>query len=428
MTNFCDSAEIVSIDPSDIENISPALTICPSIDRNNHHRVSDILETKDLSVSCHNINRLYSKMDEIRYYLKVYFPVDIYGVVETFLDENVNDSEILINNYNVVRKDRICSGGGGILIYVKQYLNYRRIPELELPIIEAIFIELQFSNGNILVGFIYRPPNNNLVNYSEWLIIMDNLLDKINNTYNKVILLGDFNIDLLPTAVQKTSWINTFQSYYLNQLIDEPTRITSHSKTLLDHIYVFEDVNVSKSGLLSWAISDHNPIYITINKSNYVTNHDKIKNKHKTISYRKLADVDINTLGPCILDKLNFIDNSKDTNVNDLTSSWTSRVLSIIDTHWPVRTKRIKEHLPGWLTADIRKLMKERDTFKSSKSFVKYKKLRNKCKKEIKKAKSKYYINLIEANKNNQNIISKIFQDLGSKIKHRKTINKLTVD
>ena len=126
-------------------------------------------------------------MDEIRYYLKVYFPVDIYGVVETLLDENVNDSEIAINNYNVVRKDRICSGGGGILIYVKQHPNYRRIPELELPNIEAIFIELQFSNGNILVRFIYRPSNNNLVNYSEWLIIMDNLLDKINNTYNKVI-------------------------------------------------------------------------------------------------------------------------------------------------------------------------------------------------------------------------------------------------
>ena len=68
--------------------------------------------------------------------------------------------------------------------------------------------------------------------------------------------------------------------------------------------------------------------------------------------------------------------------------------------------------------------MKERDTFKSSKSFVKYKELRNKCKKEIKKAKSKYYINLIETNKNNQ----KFFQDLGSKIKSRKTINKLTVD
>ena len=327
----------------------------------------------------------------------------------------------------MVRKDRVCSGG--ILIYVEQHLNYRRIPELELPSIEAIFIKLQFSNGNILVGFIYRPPNNNLVNYSEWPLIMDNLLDKVNNTCNKVILLGDFNIDLLPTAVEKTSWINTFQSYYLNQLIDEPTRITSHSKTLLDHIYVSEDVNVSKSGLLSWAISDHNPIYITINKSNYVTNHDKLKNKHKTIRYRKLADVDINTLGPCILDTLNFIDNSKDTNVNDLTSSWTCRVLSILDTHWPVRTKRIKkEHQPGWLTADIRKLMKERDTFKSGKSLVKYKELRNKCKKEIKKAKSKYYINLIETNKNNQNIISKIFQDLGSKIKHRKTINKLPVD
>ena len=241
---------------------------------------------------------------------------------------------------------------------------------------------------------------------------MDLILDKVNNTYNKVILMGYFDIDILPTAVQKTSWINKFQSYNLT------------------HIYVSEDVNVSKSGLLSWAIIDHSPIYIIIDKSNYVTNHDKIKNKHKTIRYRKLADVDINTLGSCILDKLNFIDFREDTNVNDLSSFWMSRVLSILDTHWPVRTKRNKkEHQPGWLTsAEMRKLMKERDTFKSRKSFVKYKELRNKCKKEIKKTKSKNYINLIETNKNNQYMISKIFQDLGSKIKQRKTINKLTVD
>ena len=62
--------------------------------------------------------------------------------------------KIVVDNYNVVRKYRICTGGGGILIYVKQHLNYRRIPELELPNIEAIYIKLQFRNINILVGFI----------------------------------------------------------------------------------------------------------------------------------------------------------------------------------------------------------------------------------------------------------------------------------
>ena len=112
----------------------------------------------------------------------------------------------------------------------------------------------------------------------------------------------------------------------------------------LTHIYVSEDVNVFKSGVLSWAISDHSPIYIIIDKSNYVTNHDKTKNKHITMRYRKLVDVDVNTLGPCILDKLNFIDISEDTNVNDLRSFWMSQVLSILDTHWPVRTNRIEKN------------------------------------------------------------------------------------
>ena len=75
------------------------------------------------------------------------------------------------------------------------------------------------------------------------------LLDKVKNTYNKLILLGDFNIDLLPTALQKTSWINTFQRYYLTQLtvygndIDSPESIgnelnqnfTTVINELIDH-------------------------------------------------------------------------------------------------------------------------------------------------------------------------------------------------
>ena len=70
-----------------------------------HYTDFNVLKTKDLSLVCHNINRLYSKLDEIRYHVKTNFPVDIYGVVETFLNSTVDDSEICIDNYNIIRRD-----------------------------------------------------------------------------------------------------------------------------------------------------------------------------------------------------------------------------------------------------------------------------------------------------------------------------------
>ena len=50
-----------------------------------HYTAFDVLKTKYLSLVCHNINSPYSKLDAIRCNVKKNFPVDIYGVVETFL-------------------------------------------------------------------------------------------------------------------------------------------------------------------------------------------------------------------------------------------------------------------------------------------------------------------------------------------------------
>ena len=54
--------------------------------------------------------------------------------------------------------------------------------------------------------------------------------------------------------------------------------------------------------------------------------------------------------------------------------------------------------------------------------------MRNECKKKIKEAKTNYYINLIETNKNDPKILTKIFQDLGSKNNRHKSIQKLKID
>ena len=78
-----------------------------------------------MEISCHNINRLESKFEEIKYNLlyseKKPF---IIGFCETFLKQNTNDKELQIPGYNMVRKDREGADGGGWVIYFSDNLPF----------------------------------------------------------------------------------------------------------------------------------------------------------------------------------------------------------------------------------------------------------------------------------------------------------------
>ena len=58
--------------------------------------------------------------------------------------------------------------------------------------------------------------------------------------------------------------------------------------------------------------------------------------------------------------------------------------MSILDRYCPKIKKRIKRDFqPVWLNTEIRKLMKQRDLYKSRKLYDAFKKLRNECKKKV---------------------------------------------
>ncbi len=48
-------------------------------------------------------------------------------------------------------------------------------------------------------------------------------------------------------------------------IITKPTRITDHTKMLIDHIYINKSIHQVKSGIAVFDISDHLPIFSIIN-------------------------------------------------------------------------------------------------------------------------------------------------------------------
>ena len=65
-------------------------------------------------------------------------------------------------------------------------------------------------------------------------------------------MMGDFNIDLLKISKKETirQYANMLLGSMCQCLIDLPTRVTSKSKSLIDHIYTNDKKHRINSGIL----------------------------------------------------------------------------------------------------------------------------------------------------------------------------------
>ena len=92
--------------------------------------------------------------------------------------------------------------------------------------------------------------------------LMENLTDEKHN-----FLVGDFNIDLMKTDTHEDSltYLDIMTSNLFVPHIIHPTRITPHTKTLIDNIFSnLPNFSQAKSGNITLAISDHLAQFLTI--------------------------------------------------------------------------------------------------------------------------------------------------------------------
>ncbi len=210
---------------------------------------------------CHlNINHILPKLSEIGYLLlEPNANTDVLCLTETFLSSSINDKELNINGYNLNWKDRHGKNGGGLLIYTSKLLTCLRRDDLEIEDVESIWLELVYSNQKpILISCVYRPPNSN----AEWVSKFEQMLTNADFEGKEILILGDFNIDLSANTIP-SKWSHLKNIFGLTQLINVPTRVTSTSATLVDHIYSNDPDNAIFVSVPKYAISDHYPICIS---------------------------------------------------------------------------------------------------------------------------------------------------------------------
>ena len=185
ITNFA-----ATVNSCSIRNVTQ--NVCNEL--NVGHRLQN---EQNMAIIHYNVNRLYSKLDEIRLYLNAHYPVSVYSCSETFLSSNILDHQISIEGYTIIRGDRISKEGGGLIVYMKNDIECICRNDLEHDIAETIWLEIKLKQKKIILAFIYRPPNEHTISYKTWSNYMDDAISSAYAEDKNIIILGDFNIDLL---------------------------------------------------------------------------------------------------------------------------------------------------------------------------------------------------------------------------------------
>ena len=164
---------------------------------------------------------------------------DIVAVSETRIMRKTSlTSNINLNNFSLEFSPTE-STAGGTLLYIANHLSYKPHSDLNLykaNQLESTFIEIiNAKKSNIIVGCFYKHPIMDVADFNKnyFKPLLENKLSKENK---QVFLLCYFNINLLNyNDHQPTNeFLDSLASNSFIPYILQPTRLTSHSKTLID--------------------------------------------------------------------------------------------------------------------------------------------------------------------------------------------------
>lgn len=166
---------------------------------------------------------------------------DIIAFSETWLTPAISNLELNFFNYTVYRCDRSAHNsnfgrGGGVLIAINSNLK-SKVLKVSFNCVEHIFVLLQLSNINFIIGCVYIPPRSHITVFENFFSAINELINS--NPTAKLILLGDFNLPSLvrSNTTMPTNCRSTTDSYFTSMLsffdINQYNFIPNHNDVML---------------------------------------------------------------------------------------------------------------------------------------------------------------------------------------------------
>lgn len=105
------------------------------------------------------------------------------------------------------------------------------------------------------IGCVYRTPDES----REVFYYLDDVIRHATKNSLEVSVIGDLNCDINNTSRQTERLLKFTIANELEQLMKEPTRVTSTTSTLIDVLITLTPKLFKKAGAINIAFSDHYP-------------------------------------------------------------------------------------------------------------------------------------------------------------------------
>ena len=286
-----------------------------------------------------NINSIRNKIKDVSLILKD--NCDILTIAESKLDASFPTAQFYLEGYSLPYRLDITRNSGGLLVYIRQSIPSRFLKQYEIKDLQIIPIELNLRKERWLVVSLYRPPKQSL---SYFLNSLSKLLDFYHRTYNKILVMGDFNAE--PDVPIMASFLKAHNLY---NHIKTKTCWKTPSGSCIDLVLSNNKYSFKSSGTAESGLSDHHSLVYTMFKTTYA--------KLEPLKYRyrcfKFFERDL------FLKQLSLM------NVNvDSYDSFISNFTSLLDEFAPVKTRFLRANNKPHINKPLRKAIMTRSRLK----------------------------------------------------------------
>lgn len=343
-----------------------------------------------------NAQSLLSNKNQIEWLMSECKP-DVLIVSESRLTVDIEECEYRISNYSHINCFSNSRHTGGVTAYVKSGLRFEvvNVTQLESMIWILKFYVWIDSKKWVFVG-VYRSPSASI---NEFLCFYDRWCTEHLENENNRVIMGDFNIDLKANDVNKVKMLDLIVDQGDVQLVNEYTRITENSRTLIDYVCVNAEVQDDFSACVdtNFKISDHETIRVDLECNVY----KNVSKKKKVLRYSKGKLENFLNIN-------NFSDLFFEESFDSLTFKFSDLMEKAFDAMSVERVVNVNVDCQ-WYNSNLWRMKQEkinafRDAIYSNNidNWQKYKAIRNKYKTALVKTRNEYICSQLQSNSGNQ--------------------------
>lgn len=380
---------------------------------------SNILQQDSLCLCSWNCHLTTGYLDVLQFIEDSTQNIDLIAICETFISSDQSLSSFVFPGYSLEVKNRKSLNRGGLGFLVKMNLNYSIRDDLIVWIegkIESFCVELEIEKKKIIICLVYKPPSTRLDEFFEG---FDLLMSCMSRSGLDFICMGDFNFNLLDLNGDNLDFFNYMVSNDLYPLACVPTRISSHSATLIDNVFVSSKfLNSSYADVGIYPGSDHLPVIARI------TCVQKTRSKAKKRKVRQLKKANLDKFAE-ELSTLSWdpvLDITRD--VNEAYDTFCSIIQPIYEQTCPLKIVKDRKNIPRkpWMTVEIVQEIENRNHLyehylrtEKDEDFEEFRIARNRVNSHRRRAKKVYFEKKFTETKGNSKGTWKVIGEMISK-------------